>query len=289
MKILIVGYGYVGEALASELVDAGYKVVAVRRSELTQPLHRGIEFRQADATRSDHLARLPDDIDQIVCAVAPDGRTEAHYRSAYPDLVSALTSRFPHARLLLVSSTAVYEQSQAEVVDDHAPAAATSETAAQIKCAEDYLLDHARSDAEPLRETLSLHPVVIRASGIYGPGRTRLIAALAHYDLDPEDQSTWTSRVHRDDLASIIAFLIKRPNLRGVFNASDPNPCQLKELSAWAKTHVDKSLLAGASPPSRNRKSRRIMPQRLINLGYRFRYPRFSDGYQHILDQLNIR
>ena len=284
MKILIVGYGYVGEPLASELVNDGHQVVAIRRSEVALPLYCGIEFIQADATRSDQLARLPDNIDQIVCAVSPDGRTKEHYRSAYPDLVRALMVRFPRARILLISSTAVYEQSQAEVVDDHATAEATSETAAQIKCAEDYLLEHATTDTESLRSTLALHPVVIRASGIYGPGRTRLLSALAHHDLDPQDEDTWTSRVHRDDLVAIISFLIKKPNLRGIFNASDPNPCQLKELAVWAKTNVAKTSLEATSPPGRQRKSRRIMPERLIKLGYQFRYPKFSDGYRHVLD-----
>lgn len=287
MKILIVGYGYVGGPLASELVSAGHQVVAVRRREVTPPLNSGIDFIQADATQSDQLARLPDDIDQIVCAVSPDGRTAEHYRSAYPDLVRALMLRFPQARILLISSTAVYEQSQAEVVDDHARADATSETAAQIKCAEDYLLEHTISNVEPLKSTLSLHPVVIRASGIYGPGRMRLISSLAHHDVDPQDEDTWTSRVHRDDLVAIVSFLIKKPNLGGIFNASDPNPCQLKELSAWAKAHVDKSALDVSSPPGRSRKSRRIMPDRLIKLGYQFRYPRFSDGYRHVLEQVN--
>ena len=41
----------------------------------------------------------------------------------------------------------------------------------------------------------------------------------------------WVSWVHIDDLTSLIEFVLTRPNLGGVFNATAPAPVTMKQLA----------------------------------------------------------
>jgi nucleoside-diphosphate-sugar epimerase len=282
-KVLIVGFGYLGQALATALLDLGYQVWAMRRTPLTVNQDTRIQFFQGDASRSGDLVGLPHDFGQIVCAVAPDERSELAYRKAYPLLMDVLLSRFPLARLLLVSSTAVYEQSGGLEVPDCAPAEANSATGSQIRIAEQLLLDRGkRPDERPDASEYQTH-VVVRASGIYGPGRIRLLSSLFHHELPTDEGEVWTSRIHRDDLVAILAHLLERRDLFGVFNASDPSPSQLKSLATWVKRECKADGLPLSEAPVRSRKSRRIVPARLVGSGYVFRFPSFVEGYRQVL------
>ncbi len=274
MKVLLVGYGYVGQALAKRLHEAGHLVAALRRS--IQASAGPVQLYQGDAGEPTTLHKLPSDFDQIVCSTSPDARTPEAYERAYPKVVEALLHRFPTARLLLVSSTSVYDQQEGSELTESARATAASPTAAQIH----------RAELKLLAPTLKTHHVVIRASGIYGPGRSRLISSLLHHALDEATAQIWTSRIHRDDLAGIVHFLIERPQLAGVFHASDPSPTQLKDLSTWVRAHVAPTALPVVSAAVRGRKNRRIVPARLVELGYPFLYPSFRQGYEAVLAEL---
>jgi len=282
MRVLLVGFGYVGQALGKQLAEAGHEVTALRRSLIEMPVSPTLRFFQADAGDPSRLRELGSEVDQIVCAVSPDERTALAYKNAYPRVVASLLACFGRARVLLVSSTAVYDQTQGELVDEQAEATANTPLAAEIRAAENLLLD--RHTSGPMQaDAAEQKHVVVRASGIYGPGRTRLVSSLLHHDLHPEDRNVWTSRVHRDDLAAILRFLVERPHLSGVFNASDPSPTQLKELAAWLRHEVDPNSLPESPPLAHSRKSRRIVPAALTALGYPFLFPSFREGYHTIL------
>ncbi len=274
MKILLVGYGYVGQALAERLLQAGHEVAALRRSTVSST--RRVRLYEGDAGNHETLQHIPSDFDQIICSTSPDARDPLAYERAYPRVVEALRLRFPTARILLVSSTSVYDQQEGTELDESAEAAATNPTAAQMRRAERTLLG----------PTLKSHHVVVRASGIYGPGRCRLISSLLHHDLDESSKDIWTSRIHRDDLAGILHFLAERPHLAGVFHASDTAPAQLKDLSIWVRAHLSPAQLPAVPAAVRGRKNRRIIPARLAELGYPFLYPSFREGYEAIIREL---
>jgi len=280
-KVLIVGFGYVGKCLAQRLAKNGYRVYALRRSQVELPESAEIVFLQGDARNIAEFPGVPADMNQVVCAVSPDERSEAAYRVAYPEVVSALLQQFPQARIILVSSTAVYSQTDGQVVDESAPALPTLPTAQQLKRAEDLLLSPDR--AEGLESTRQPGHVVVRASGIYGPGRTRLIASLLNHDLPQADKGALTCRIHRDDLVGILEFLLKNQQLSGIFNASDPRPATLGEMAQWIRQELPLGAIPG-SPIVREHKDRKITPARLLELGYAFCYPSFIEGYRQVLE-----
>src|SRR6478609_7000827 len=136
-KVLIVGFGYVGQCLAERLQRTGRGVYAMRRSHVEAAPSARVTFIQGDARHISAHSGVPADLGQVVCAVAPDERSEAAYRAAYPEVVSAVQRQFPGARIILVSSTAVYGQAAGQLVDERAPADAAQPTAQQLKRAED--------------------------------------------------------------------------------------------------------------------------------------------------------
>lgn len=271
MKVLVAGAGYVGSVTQKLLHDRGHEVLCIRRSPVSLP-----GFFQGDATTGEGLEQLPRDIDQIISAISPDSRDDDAYRRAYPDVVRTLTRHFPSARLLLVSSTAVYEQGGGDELSDESQTSGDSFSAQRILEAEEALLEHSPSS------------VVVRASGIYGPGRVATISRLAHVELDQAERDSWTNRIHRDDLARALVFLMESKDARGVYLATDPQPATLGQLQAWLREEPGHKLLPapGVGRPARSRKSRKMYPKKLLSAGFSFNYESFRDGYAPILASL---
>lgn len=276
MKIVIVGCGYVGGALAARARAEGHDVWGLRRGS-TSPPASGVRMVRGDVTHGRGLSELPRGADALVYAVSPGERTEAAYRLAYPEGVRRVFEQASFARFVLVSSTAVYGEASGGLVDDRTPVEPRSVTAAQIVAAEELVLTN--------------HPsaVVLRASGIYGPGRQSLLERVRRGTAITPDEPVYTNRIHRDDLAGILLFLLQRPELSGCFLATDTEPVELGELQAWLAGR-----LGVPEPPrapreegtTRHRRSKRCVPRRLLEAGYRFEYPTFREGYAALLQDV---
>lgn len=268
MKVVIAGAGYVGSATQKLLHERGHDTLCLRRSPVSVP-----GFFKANASTGEGLDELPRDIDQIVVAISPDARNDDAYKRAYPDVVRTLTRRFPSARLLLVSSTAVYEQGGGEDISDESQTIGDTFSAQRILEAEQALLAQSPSS------------VVVRASGIYGPTRIATISRLAHVELDDTERDLWTNRIHRDDLARALVFLMESKDARGVYLATDPHPATLGQMQAWIRQEPAHKLLPAprVGRAERSRKSRKMHPRRLLLAGFSFIYESFQDGYAPIL------
>ncbi|MBE0565229.1 MAG: SDR family oxidoreductase [Krumholzibacteria bacterium] len=274
--VLIAGAGYVGLALARMLREAGHQVTGLKR---TPPVaDHGIAWLAADVTRPETLTALPRDLDAVVCALAPAGRSEAAYREIYlegtANLLAALPSR--DLPLLLVSSTGVYGQDAGDWVDEQTPPAPSTATGRVLLEAEDRVLK-ARPQA-----------TVVRFSGIYGPGRTWLADRVRAGHPVQTDPPAYTNRIHRDDGARVLAWLLSRrlagDPLPPCLVASDDDPAPLAEVTAWIA-----ELLDVPAPPASPRdpaagSNKRCRNELLKDLGYTFLFPSYREGYEDMLD-----
>ncbi len=292
MTILIAGYGYLGQKLGEILISTGHEVVGARRSvpqdrsvpeNRSAPQEQGlVKEVQADFSHP-ILSTLPEHVDQIVYAVSADERSEDAYQIAYPLGVKNLKQRYPGARFLFVSSTSVYDQSEGQRVDEQSEAKASGFAPEALRKAEEIALAQGGKRRAH---------VVMRASGIYGPGRSRFVTSLRDRSLDPAEGSLYTNRIHRDDLARAISFVLGRSEEGGVFIASDECPATLQEIQLFLHEALPpKSVPPGgqgsradAQSPTRTRKSRRLYPARLRSLGFQFTYPGFREGYRTLLE-----
>jgi nucleoside-diphosphate-sugar epimerase len=228
-----------------------------------------------DVTQNVGLEHLPADAEAIVFAVSPASGSDEAYRSTYPVGVSNVLSRAPSARVLLVSSTSVYGQDAGEWVDETSPTEPPTPTGRRILEAEQLLLAKSKH-------------VVVRASGIYGPGRTSMVDRVRTGVARLPASAVYTNRIHRDDLAGVLEFLLERPQVGGCFVATDTEPVELGQLLVWlaSRLSVPSPPISGetdSEPRTRHRFSRRCLPKRLQALGFKWRYPTFREGYGELL------
>ena len=105
--------------------------------------------------------------------------------------------------------------------------------------------------------------------------------------------SQWFSWIHRQDLIGIIHHVLENPSIHGAVNATAPEPVTLKEFCrtlgevlhrpSWAHVpgFVLKILLGEMSEMVLC--GQRVLPQKLLDIQYPFRYPHCRDALTAIL------
>lgn len=270
--ILIVGCGDLGVALGQQLVAAGHRVAGVRRSNTSLP--SGMQLVQADVTQPSTLTGLASlEPSVLVYCVAADAQTDDSYRQHYVEgLRNALAALSPISSLrhvFFVSSTRVYGQQTNIPIDEWTPA--------QPK---DFG-GHRLLEAEALLAELACPATALRLSGIYGPGRTRLLRLAADPTTWPRDNN-WTNRIHRDDAAAFIALLANHVlNGKAVapcYIVTDNQPVPQHEVLRWLADQLDHAV-ADMVPPVSGGK--RLDNAALRATGFKLRYPDYRAGYAH--------
>ncbi|MDO8348972.1 MAG: SDR family oxidoreductase [Planctomycetota bacterium] len=288
MRVLIAGTGYLGVALGSRLVAAGHTVDALRRpgSDTTGLRQAGLQPLAADLTRTDSLAALPAiPWDWVVLCAAPAESTEPAYRSVYLDgtrnLLHRLDSTPPHA-LVFTGSTSVYGQTDGSDVDETSPTDPNDFGGRVLLETEALLIDSVRR---------GFPASIVRAAGIYGPGRHRLDAFRRGESRVRGDGSRWMNLIHRDDLAAAIVALLERAQPGAIYNACDGASPTEAEFNTWLAKQLrlpnPPPAPSGAGPPGRRIRTptnKRVLARRLREeLGWTPAYPDFRAGYESLL------
>ncbi|MBD3896972.1 SDR family oxidoreductase [Halomonas sp. ML-15] len=278
---LIIGCGDIGMTLGKELLAAGQRVIGVRRKAQAALKDSGIEPLALDVNDPEAIRKLPN-ADTVVYVLSADHFEEAAYRAAYPDGLRAVLGEFagrdtPPKRVFFVSSTSVYAQQDGEVVDETSPTQPHGFSGILMREAEQALLDH------PLPGS------VVRFSGIYGPGRDRLIRQVGEGRIAAGAPPMYSNRIHRDDCAGALAHLIQL-TLDGapvddIYLASDCEPAPLHEVMLWLAGKLKVESTETIQSPLRRRASKRCDNSRLRESGYVFRYPTFREGYAQVLQE----
>ncbi|WP_426415596.1 SDR family oxidoreductase [Aestuariirhabdus sp. LZHN29] len=278
-RVLIVGCGDVGNELGRQLLKNGYDVWGMRRN--TACLAPGITPVQGDFNEPASWQRLPLGLDYLVFTGAANERSDAGYRQTYVEGLKAMIAAAtaldkPPRRLLFTSSTAVYHQGNGVWVDE------SSATQPQAFNGQRML------EAEQLLASSTLLSTSVRFSGIYGPGRERLIQRAQNGQGCEYLPAPITNRVHRDDCAGILSHLIQRDwqgkEVAPLYIGSDSEPCAMDEVLDWLAKQLGVELSVTEKRPC-SIPSKRCSNQRLLETGYRFLYPDFRAGYGALLEQ----
>ncbi len=277
-KILIVGCGAIGYKLANMLAKAGHDVTGLKRNP--PPISQEkFKYVKADITASVTLEALDTDFDQVFFIVSADSRNESSYHDIYEtglnNLINKLAKTDRPATWLFVSSTSVYGQTQGEWVDEESPALGGNDTSRKIIAAEQKLI------------ALNPNNIIVRFSGIYGPGREYLLRMARQSPSIQQHPPYYTNRIHQRDCVGVLAFLYQQQlagvNLEQCYLASDDDPAPLWEVMTWMTAQL------GCHPPMVKISDRQVdMNKRCLNsriksLGYRFIYPDFKAGYSELL------
>jgi len=279
---LILGCGYTGEVLAGRLLDAGAAVTIVRRdaaalAAIAARLGGRARAVVVDIAEPDALAALaPLARNAVVVHLAPPAGPDGAPEAA---LAAALRDHGVH-RLVYVSTSGVYRPAAGARVDEDWPLAPATPAGA------------ARLAAERAIAASGVAHVILRAPGIYGPGRGVAARLRAGTYRIVGDGSAHVSRVHVADLAAALeraGTAVAPP--RPIYNVADRDPCTAAEHGDGA------AALLGLPPPPRVPAAqvggdvagmlladRRIDAARLEReLGWTPRYPSWRDALREEL------
>ncbi|MFP4635281.1 MAG: NAD-dependent epimerase/dehydratase family protein [Nitriliruptoraceae bacterium] len=279
MSWLIAGCGDLGTEVGLRAAAAGHRVHGLRRSAHVLP--EPIEPLAGDLAGD--LPALPDDVEVVVFTAAPDRRDAPAYRRSYLDgpqrVLDALErAGAPVERILLVSSTAVYGVNDGSWVDETTPARPAT-TTGRILLGAEHALWLRRPDA-----------ISLRLTGIYGPGRTRLLEQVRDGRAVRPDPPVHANRVHRDDAAAAVIHLLE--------HVAEPAPCYLGVDDAPVDRGEVIGFLAGelglplppTGPDQRTRGGdKRCSNRRLRATGFELTYPTYREGYRAVLAGQGVR
>lgn len=263
MKLLLVGHGYLGQAVARRFREAAWEVIPVS-------LSGGADALACDVGDEAAVAALPE-VDAVVhCAASGRGGAEA-YQRVYVDGCRHLVARYPGKPLLFTSSTSVYAQVDGSWVTEESPAVPDRETGRLLLAAERVVLDAGG--------------VVARLAGIYGPGRSVILQKfLGGEAVIEEDGRRFLNQIHRDDAVEALWHLVAN-GMTGIFNVSDSRPLTQRECYQALSVLFGRAV-PPTGPRDLNRKRgwthKRVSNAKLADSGWRPVYPSFLDAAKSV-------
>ncbi len=270
MKTLIVGCGFVGLPLGLWWQSEGGEIAAwVRSEEHAEQLRaRGFARVIAGSVADEKIWRDLPVFDRVVHAASSNRGGPEAYREVFLAGARMICAHQPHARKIFVSSSSVYGQTGGETVTEESIAEPAAETGRILREAEEV--------------ALAAGGMVVRSTGIYGPGRAMLWEKFRRGEAVIEgDGARWINQIHRDDLVAAIALVAERGGPGEIYNASDDEPVSQRDFYAACAQLLGQPLPPfGPVNPNRKRglTHKRVSNAKLRALGWRPRFSTFREG-----------
>lgn len=273
MRVLILGAGFSGSAIARAFLPLAQSVTGTTRSEdkLAALSAQGIDALVYDGvTISPELADVMKQTTHLIQSIAPGRDGDPVMRPGAPPLASLMPNLQWAAYL---STVGVY--------GDHGGAWVTEEASLEPVSARSVERVAAEQAWLAFGEAANIPVAVLRLSGIYGPGRNafcNLAAGTARRLIKPNQVF---NRIRVEDIAGSAVFLSGR-SIGGIYNVTDHEPAPPQDIVAEA------ARLMGLTPPpempfetaelspmarSFYGENKRVSNTRLRDLGFVFRFP----------------
>lgn len=266
------GMGYSASRLAARAKDAGFQVAGTHRAPPaeTPGIHAfgpGQPFQDAWLEGISHL----------LISIPPDAQGDPVLRAASHSLARRAAQ---FAWVGYLSTTGVYGDHAGGMVDESTPLRPAPGRSAWRAQAEAQWLALFRQHRLPVH--------IFRLAGIYGPGRNVLENVLAGTAKRIDKPGHVFSRIHVEDIATILQASMARPDPGAIYNVCDDEAAEGATVTAYACE------LAGApvptpialedatlSPMARSfyADNRRVSNQRIKReLGVRLAFPTYREG-----------
>jgi nucleoside-diphosphate-sugar epimerase len=287
---MIFGCGYVGAALASELIRQGVLVGALTRNSEKAAHLRSLglnEVIEAELDSSDWHGQTCGCYATVVNCVSSAGGGLAGYRKSYVDGQRSILEWANSQKIenyVYTSSTSVYAQDGGVVVDETAD---TSEAPATGQ----VLLESEALLAEAANRVGRWY--VLRLAGIYGPGRHFLLNQLREGAGEIPGRGDYAlNMIHLDDIVSAICTALTGEAEAGIYNVADDAPATKFEVMQYLAERL-KMPAPVFNPENISERLKRRggrMPHRYVSnakakakLGWQPAYPSYREGYAGLL------
>jgi len=272
--ILIAGLGDLGSGLAQQWLGDGHRVSAIRRQSQAPA---GVDLYAQDLFTGPVLLP-PDQVDLLYIILTPTDRSVEGYQRAFlhapKQLLDALAAQQPLPPIVFVSSTAVYGDCSGGVDENTQPK--PNRYNGRILLAAE--------------EELSVRSLctVVRFSGIYGPGRHRLIRQAEDIAAGAEAPApAWSNRIHSEDCVRVLKHLGERwlaqEDLPALVIGTDAQPTVNTRVLNWLAQQRGAELTL---PEPDLAPGKRLKSLYLSERPELLRYPDFRDGYAAVLGNL---
>lgn len=235
-SIAIAGMGWLGQPLAHRLGILGYKVKGSassieKASVLQQHGFNAFPLEISESGIQGETKALLSDVDCLIIMIPPGLRrnTGADYVLKMVNFLVEIR-KYSVPKVILVSSTSVYADSQGKVTERDEPKPETI-AGKQLRQVEELFIN-----------SKEFQTTVVRFGGLFGGSRQPARYLAGRKDL--KDGNAPVNLIHREDCINIIVEVLKRDAFGKVFNAVNPyHPTK-------ADFYIQKAIEMNLEPPT---------------------------------------
>ena len=218
-KVFIAGCGYIGRRIAQSYMESGVGVTCmVRSQELASGLEtdgfNAIIFSLDDPEAIPTLS-LSDTVLFYLVPPPGGGITDSRARN----FIAHISETEKPTKIVYMSATSVYKSVSGDIVTEESSTSPDSAMGKRRLDAEAAFLEYGAAQNVPI--------IILRVSGIYGPGRLPLMQISQRQPLLNENESGPSNRIHADDLAMVSIAAAKNAVGGDIFNISDGHPSSM--------------------------------------------------------------
>ena len=283
-KILIFGYGYCAKALIKKFENKKSKILVVSRNLQNIDKLNNQCIKSCDWSKEDVVIDFINKSNTILITAPPNNFVDP-VASKYSKYFAQTGNKI---RLIYLSSTSVYGDHKGVWVNENSKLKAKSELGKWRLKVETEWLSFAKLN--------HLSISVLRLSGIYGLGRSAFDRINNKSFKIVKSPNILFSRIHIDDISSIIQKFIDNENLKGVYNLSDNMPATSEAiyLEAFRLLKLKPPTSKSLDELSLSKKaigffseSKKVSNKKLLNnLNYKLIHPDYFSGMEDIFKKL---
>lgn len=301
MKVFITGgTGFIGHHLTRELTRQGFSVTLLTRS--VKPgrfLPQGAVYLEGDPTRPGPWQKEASEHDLFINLAGASifHRWTNGYKkqmresrlSTTRHLVQALSGEKGKDKTLLSASAVGYYGFRGdEEIDEYGTPG--SDFLAQL--AGDWEAEAEKAASWGVRVIRCRFGIVLGEKG----GALDPLVSLFRKGLGSVlgNGRQWFSWIHQEDLSGAILFLLQEKNVAGPVNCTSPHPVTNRELTHLLARILKKPILLPPVPGFFLRlllgefgnvllQGQRVIPRRLLDMGFSFRFPFMQEALAHLL------
>jgi nucleoside-diphosphate-sugar epimerase len=280
-SFFIFGFGYTAALFSQKIAQLGFNIIGTTRGQRKNAITESLAITLIDFEAQD-IERYLSQSTHILISIPPIVGIGDFVLSHYADLIKRHATHIQWLGYL--SSTGVYGDHQGRWVDEESICRPSSSSGILRLEAEQAWLSFACENQLPLH--------VFRLAGIYGPGRNALerIHLGKQFSIFKEGQVF--SRIHVDDIVSVLIASIKSAHPLSIYNVADDEPKSSHIVDAYAASLLQRSPLpivqiedASLSPMeqdfySSNRQVSNFKMKKELNVA--LQYPSFREGLTQI-------
>lgn len=296
-QILVTGgTGFIGVPLVQALCEQGYRVVVLTRQQSPKAL-------RDTAVRCIHSLDEIDAAESIDAIINLAGESLAARRWSPQQKEILVSSRVDTTRELFACAQRLQQKPaaliNASAIGYYGPQGddPLDETGPTVQCFANELCEQWEAAAREF-ESLGTRVCVLRLGIVLGPDGGPFTELRKSFDFGVASQfangEQWMSWIHRDDVVAIMLFALQNDELEGPVNTTAPEPVSNAQFCAAMqqnkRTLIQLKLpafmlraLIGEMADELLLTGQRVIPKKLVDNGYVFKFPDLQSALQDLL------